>query len=333
MGKMRQKFVHIRCYVAGAVIIALALFVSSVPPSTAGEKVIIFHAGSLTVPLAEIEKRFEADNPGIDVQREAGGSTKMARMISELNKPADIMASADYTVIDKTLIPGKADWNIRFASNQLVLCYTDQSRYASEVNGLTWYEILGRKDVVWGHSDPNLDPCGYRSLMVLQLAEKYYNVSGLSDRLIANRPQKNVRPKSVELVSMLKTGSMDYAWEYLSVAVQQDLKYVKLDDHINLGNYKYDEFYRQASVKVTGKKPGTWITRTGKSCTYGITLIKDSPNPSGAVRFLEFMLAPDGGLKILEGMGQPPFVPARVSSMQVKKSMPGNLSKLVEVKN
>ena len=330
---MRKQLFRIRNKAVWTSVIALTLFVWAVLPATAGEKVIIFHAGSLTVPLAEIEKRFETANPGFDVQREAGGSTKMARMISELNKPADILASADYKVIDKTLIPERADWNIRFATNQLVLCYTDQSRYAGEVNDKNWHEILGYKDVVWGHSDPNLDPCGYRSLMVLQLAEKYYNLPGLYDRLIANRPQKNVRPKSVELVSLLKTGNMDYAWEYLSVAVQHGLKYVKLDDRINLGNYNYDEYYQQAAVKVTGKKPGTWITRVGKSCTYGITLIKDSPNPLGAVKFLEFMIAPDGGLKVLGDMGQPPFVPARVSSLQVKESLPGNLPELVEVKN
>jgi molybdate/tungstate transport system substrate-binding protein len=330
---MRQQFVRIRSKLVSVVVVMLMLFVSATLPAIAGQKVIIFHAGSLTVPLAEIEKQFEAANPGIDVQREGGGSTQMARMISELNKPADIMASADYKVIDKTLIPEKADWNIRFASNQLVLCYTDQSRYADQVNAHNWYEILGRKDVVWGHSDPNLDPCGYRSLMVLQLAEKYYKVPGLYDHLIANRPQRNIRPKSVELVSLLKTGNMDYAWEYLSVAVQQDLKYVKLDDHINLGNYQYDQYYQQAAVKVTGKKPGTWITQVGQSCTYGITLIKDSPNPSGAIKFLEFMLAPDGGLKVLEAMGQPPFIPAQVSLLQIKESLPGNLSKLVEVKN
>jgi molybdate/tungstate transport system substrate-binding protein len=330
---MRNELFDILGKAAFATVIVLTLFVWAIAPATAGEKVIIFHAGSLTVPLAKIEKQFESANPGIDVQREAGGSTKMARMISELNKPADIMASADYKVIDKTLIPQKADWNIRFASNQLVLCYTEQSRYAKEVNDRNWYEILGRKDVVWGHSDPNLDPCGYRSLMVLQLAEKYYKVPGLYDRLIANRPQKNVRPKSVELVSLLKTGNMDYAWEYLSVAVQHDLKYVKLDDHINLGNYNYDDYYKQSSVKVTGKKPGTWIVRTGQSCTYGITLVRDAPNPSGAVRFLEFMLASDGGLKVLEDMGQPPFVPARVNSNEVKESLPGNLPSLVEVKN
>ena len=134
-------------------------------------------------------------------------------------------------------------------------------------------------------------------------------------------------------LSRLSPTFTDYAWEYLSVAVQHGLKYVRLDDHINLGNYKYDNFYRQATVKVTGKKPGTWIIRTGKSCTYGITLIKDAPNPSAAVRFLEFMLAADSGLKVLSDMGQPPFVPARVSSLQVQGSLPANLPKLVEVKN
>ncbi|MGD8369803.1 MAG: tungstate ABC transporter substrate-binding protein WtpA, partial [Desulfobacterales bacterium] len=229
----------------------------------AAEKVVIFHAGSLTVPFVEIEKRFEAIHPEIDVLREAGGSTKMARMISELGKPADIMASADYAVIDKTLIPDHADWNIRFATNQLVLCYTEQSRYAGTISADNWTEILARPDVVWGHSDPNLDPCGYRSLMVLQLAEKFYRQPGLYEKLLANRPEANVRPKSVELVSLLKTGNMDYAWEYLSVAVQHDLKYLQLDDHINLGNYQFDDFYAQAKVKVSGKKPGEWITRTG----------------------------------------------------------------------
>ena len=315
------------------ILIAASLAVSLVAlPAMAKEKIIIFHAGSLTVPLAQIEKDFEAANPDIDVRREAGGSTKMARMISELGKPADIMASADFKVIDKTLIPDYADWNIRFATNQLVLCYTDSSRYADQVNAGNWYDILQKKDVVWGHSDPNLDPCGYRSLMVLQLAEKYYNQPGLYDRLIGNRPKKNVRPKSVELVSMLKTGNMDYAWEYLSVAVQHDLKFVRLDDRINLGNYNYDDFYRQAEVKVTGNKPGTWITRTGKSCTYGITLVKDAPNTAGATRFLEYLLAADGGLKVLESMGQPPFIPCRVTTQAVKDRLPGSLPKLVEVR-
>jgi len=315
------------------IVFAFFLIVLMHVSTAAGkEKVIIFHAGSLTVPLSQIETEFEAANPGIDILREAGGSTKMARMISELGKPADIMASADYKVIDKTLIPAKADWNIRFATNQLVLCYTANSRYADQINADNWYEILQKKEVVWGHSDPNLDPCGYRSLMVLQLAEKYYRQPGLYDRMIANRPEKNVRPKAVELVSMLKSGSMDYAWEYLSVAIQHELKYLTLDDHINLGNYQFDDFYRQAQVKVTGKKPGEWVIRTGQSVTYGITLVKNAPNPDGAIRFLEYLLSAEGGLKVLKDMGQPPFIPCRVPSQAIQDAPPGNLQKLVEVR-
>ena len=315
-----------------AVILPLALVV----PQSAAEptgKVIVFHAGSLTVPFATMEKEFEARHPNVDILREAGGSTKMARMISELNKPADIMASADFAVIDKSLIPKKANWNIRFATNQLVLAYTTKSRFAGEINAENWYEILCRPRVVWGHSDPNLDPCGYRSLMVIQLAEKYYNKPGLYQELIANRPEENIRPKSVELVSLLNTGNMDYAWEYRSVAVQHGLNYVTLPDKINLGNYHYDTYYSQAKVKVTGRKPGTWMVRTGKSCTYGITLIKDAPNPEAALAFLEYVLHPDGGLRILEQCGQPPFVPCRVPSQEMKGRLPPSLQRLVEIKD
>jgi molybdate/tungstate transport system substrate-binding protein len=62
-------------------------------------------------------------------------------------------------------------------------------------------------------------------------------------------------------------------------------------------------------------------------------LIKDALNRLAAVKFLEFMLAPEGGLKVLKEMGQPPFIPARVKSLEVKESLPGTLPELVEVNN
>jgi molybdate/tungstate transport system substrate-binding protein len=296
-------------------------------------KLTMFHAGSLSVPFEAMEKAFEAKYPKVDLQREAGGSQACARKITDLKKPCDIMASADYKVIDKLLIPQYADWNVRFATNQLVLCYTNKSKFAGEVNAKNWYEILQRKGVIWGHSDPNLDPCGYRALMVLQLAEKYYKSPGLYDKMIANRPKENIRPKSVELVSLLQTGNMDYAWEYLSVAVQHGLEYVLLPDEINLGNYKFDDFYSQAVVKVTGKKPGTFMDMKGGSVTYGITMIKDAPNREAAIAFLKYMLDPQGGLKVLKDQGQPPFVPCRVPTDKMKALIPGELQGLVEVKN
>ncbi len=315
------------------VCVAVMLFVSVQAFAEPQGKLVMFHAGSLSVPFEAMEKAFEAKYPKVDLQREAAGSQACARKITDLKKPCDIMASADYKVIDKLLIPGSADWNIRFATNQLVLCYTDKSKFAKEVNAKNWYEILQKKGVVWGHSDPNLDPCGYRSLMVLQLAEKHYKIPGLYDKMIANRPKENVRPKSVELVSLLQTGNMDYAWEYLSVAVQHGLKYVVLPDEINLGNYKYDNLYQQAVVKVTGKEPGTFMDMKGDSVTYGITMIKDAPNKEAAIAFLKYMLDPQGGLKVLKDQGQPPFVPCRVPTDKMKALVPGELQGFVEVKD
>jgi molybdate/tungstate transport system substrate-binding protein len=316
-----------------SLFIVFAVFLTSVAIAGPTGKLIIFQAGSLTVPLAQMEKEFEAKHPGVDIQREAGGSTKLARMISGLGKPADIMASADYAVIDKTLIPKDASWNVRFASNQLVLCYTDKSKFADIVNSDNWYEILERKGVLWGHSDQNLDPCGYRALMALQLAEIYYKEPGLYKRLLDNRPKENVRPKSVELVSLLQTGNMDFAWEYLSVAVQHKLKYVKPPNEINLGDHRLDDFYKQAKVEVTGDKPGSTITRVGSSCTYGLTIVKNAPNQDLAISFLQYMMSPEGGLKILEESGQPPYIPCWVPSNEMKEKLPSALRGLVVVKD
>ena len=40
-----------------------------------------------------------------------------------------------------------------FTANQLVLYYTDTSKYANEVNVDNWYEVLQEKGVIWGHSE------------------------------------------------------------------------------------------------------------------------------------------------------------------------------------
>jgi molybdate/tungstate transport system substrate-binding protein len=291
---------------------------------------IIFHAGSLTVPMAKMETVFERHHPQVDVKREPAGSTKCARKITELHKPCDIMAAADYKVIDKLLLPDHAVGNIRFATNQMVLCFTPGSTGANEITAANWMDILARPDVTWGHADPNLDPCGYRSLMVLQLAERHYRQPGMYDALYGSAGRL-VRPKSVELISLLQSGNLDYAWEYRSVAVQHDLRYLELPAAIDLGDYRHDDAYAAATVEVTGKRPGTTMELHGKSITYGVTLIKQAPNRDAAIAFLAFMLDPDGGLKILADCGQPPFVPARVPDDAMRDALPAKLRPLVTV--
>ncbi len=292
-------------------------------------RVIIFHAGSLSVPFDEMEKNFEKAHPGIDIERESGGSQACARKITDLKKPCDIMASADYRVIDKFLIPAYAGWNVRFATNQMVLVYTDRSKYADTINQDNWFDILAKEGVVWGHSDPNADPCGYRALMVIQLAAIYYKKPDLFQQLTGNRPEENIRPKADELISLLQAGKMDYAWEYRSVAVQRRLKYLELPAEINLGDPALDDYYRQARVTVAGKKPGEFIDLRGNSITYGVTMLQAAPQRPAAELFLRYLLSPEGGLKILRETGQSPISPPVVASRKMRELLPAQLRSLV----
>ncbi|ACX51787.1 extracellular solute-binding protein family 1 [Ammonifex degensii KC4] len=272
-------------------------------------KVIIFHAGSLTEPLKKMAEEFEAKHPGVKIELEASGSRAAAKKITELHKPCDILASADYEVIEELLRPNYIDNNILFARNELVIAYTSKSKYASEINSSNWYQILLRPGVNYGRSDENADPCGYRTLMCWQLAAKYYRDPGLYEKLNRGCPLRNIRPKAVELLAMLESGALDYAFEYKSVAEQHKLRYVTLPPQINLGDIKYADFYKQATVQVKGSEPGKTVTYKGTPIVYGVTLLKDAPNKEAAVAFLKYMLAKDGGLRILQEMGQPVLDP------------------------
>jgi len=303
----------------------------SEPDPTAAEQglqgtLTIFHAGSLTVPVDELTEAFQAQHPDVTFQTEAAGSRTTARKVSELGREADLVMSADYTVIDTLLIPDFAEWNVRFARNTMVIAYTEDSKYAGEIDSDNWYEILARDGVIFGHSEPDADPCGYRTLMVWQLAEQHYGVDGLSDRLDTACPPENVRPKSVELIALLESGDMDYAFEYRSVAVQHDLEFVELPEEINLSMVEHADFYSQAQVELSGSEPGETVTKTGKPIVYGVTIPTVAPNPEVAEAFVAFLLGPEGQA-IMEEQGQPPIVPAVSSTVD---ALPAELLDWVE---
>ena len=153
------------------------------PPATLSGKLQIFHAGSLTIPFAQISEEFNKLYPDIKVETEVTGSATAIRKVTELGKKADIIASSDYTLILQLMFPEYADWYIIFAGNQMCIAYTDKSQFNDEINENNWYEILQRDGVKYGRSDPDQDPCGYRTLMVWQLAEAHYGASGLYDKL------------------------------------------------------------------------------------------------------------------------------------------------------
>jgi molybdate/tungstate transport system substrate-binding protein len=288
-------------------------------------KLPVFIAGSLTVPFKAVAKEYNKQYPKVDVLMEGGGSATTIRKVTELKRECGIIGSADYKIVPKLMFPDYADWYVIFASNQMVLCFTEKSKYAKEVNADNWYKILQKEGVTYGRSDPDQDPCGYRTLMVWQLAEKHYNVSGIYDKLHGAKGD-TMRAKSVDLIALLQSGDLDYAFEYDSVAKQHGLKYVQLPERINLSSAEHEAFYAQAKVSIKGAKPGQKIDLVGEPILYAITIPKNYPDQAKAMSWVEFLLS-DKGVKVLESSGQSSVRPAVASD---KSKLPEALKKYVK---
>ena len=275
----------------------------------------ILHAGSLAVPFKEISEAFKSKYPGVEILLEGHGSRTCARQISELGKRIDVFGSADSAVIRNLLIPEHADFVVDFATNEMVIVFTDHSKYAGEINSNNWYDIFLREGVEFGHSDPNMDPCGYRSVMVMKLAGKYYRRGQLFRELSDKIPQRNIRPKETDLLALLESRELDYVFIYRSVAEQHHLKYVRLPQEINLSSKKMMNFYQSVSVKITGRKPGEYIVKKGAPMVYGITIPNNAQNKDLAIKFLNFILSEEGQkIMIQNGQGliPPPSDPAKI---------------------
>jgi molybdate/tungstate transport system substrate-binding protein len=271
------------------------------------KEIIIFHAGSLSVPFNKLKNEYEKMHPDVKILLEPAGSLVCARKITELKKPCDIIASADYFVINELLIPQYTRWSIRFATNEIVIAYTDKSKYASEVTCNNWTDILLRDDVKYSRSDPDADPCGYRSVFVIMLAEKLYGKNGLTEKMLT-KDRDFIRPKEVDLVALIESNACDYMFQYKSVAIQHGLKYLELPSDINLSDPGKAGQYKSVSMEVTGKKPGTKIKMTGDYINYSMTVLESAPQKSEAIDFMCFILS-DRGLEIFRENGQSPIIP------------------------
>ncbi len=273
------------------------------------KELIIFHAGSLSIPLKQVAKEYEKRNPDIKIFLESAGSLVCARKVTELKKPCDILASADYFVINELLIPDYASWGIRFATNEIVIAYQEKSKYSREINQNNWFDILQRKDVIYSRSDPDSDPCGYRTIFIFKLAEKYYKKSGFTDMMISKN-KDYIRPKEVDLVALMESNAIDYMFQYKSVAIQHNLKYIELPKEINLSDPSKNDIYSSVYTDVAGNKPGTKMKITGDYINYSITVLDNAPNKEEAVKFVDFLLSPEG-MNIFRTNGQEPLIPLR----------------------
>jgi molybdate/tungstate transport system substrate-binding protein len=304
--------------------LALGLMASSSSGLTAQSSpsgpLVVFNAGSLAKPFSDLLRAFKQRHAAVDPAQESSGSLEAARKLTDLRKIPDVIGVADYGVITKLLIPQHATWYATFARNSMVLIYTDQSTGEKEINGTNWWQVLLRPGVRTGRSDPTLDPNGYRTLMVFQLAERFYRQPGLAARLERAAPRRYMRPKEADLTALVQAGELDFSWSYASIAKTVGLRYVDLPPEVDLSDPERAEWYRQAKVRLPGASRGgrDSVDFYGEPIVYALTIPMAAPHPATAREFVRFIFSSEGqsiivanGFQILEqpvlgGPGKPP---------------------------
>lgn len=263
------------------------------PAASGAVTLVQYGAGTLAGPFNEINANFQKANPSIKIQAQFGGSVKMAKQITELHQPADILAVADYNVIPQQLYAhgsqkADANWYAGFVANAITFVYTDKSKGASTINADNWYQVMAEPGVQIGRSNPDTDPSGYQTLQMLQLAESYYKKPGLAQAILKNAPQTNIRDTETELIGALEAGQIDYLAIYRSDAMQHNFKYLQLPAQINLSDASLASDY--AKVSVTTKNG----TLKAGPIIYAVTIPQDAPHPQQAEQWVEFLLGQQG---------------------------------------
>lgn len=254
---------------------------------------LVMNAASVTRPLRAALDTFTA-HTHVRYALEPGASLEVARRITELDRRPDVVVLADPEVFPELLIPQFTSWYAIFGRNRIVLAYTDESRGAHEITSTNWRQIIQRPGVEVGRADPNTDPSGYRTLLTLQLAERFYNEPQLARRLLDAAPARNVRPREADQVALLQTNALDYIWTYQNLADNVGLRFVKLPDAIDLGEPADSATYRLASTRVMGKNRNDTIAVRGSPILFAVSAGTHAPHSAAAERFISFLFSSEG---------------------------------------
>ena len=250
--------------------------------------VVVFHAGSVSPLIQAVFDRFRNDYPGVVLQSESSGSLDAIRKITELNKPCDLVAVADSRLIEG--ISQVSRYHI-FLGNELVLATAKKELLQEEVWKELWYERISSGEYSYGISDPNRDPAGYYAHLVWKLAEIHYDRPGLYQRFLETLEERWLRPKSSELVALLESRALDFAFLYRSTAVQNNLEFLALPAQVSLAKDTYQDLYSRVSLQVVAGQPGSTVEMTGTPIRYGIAQT-NGDNP-WAGRLLDYFLSPE----------------------------------------
>jgi molybdate/tungstate transport system substrate-binding protein len=281
----------------GALLLAsliVTAFLSSCADRSKNRAVSVLYAGSLATVMENGLGPAFSSATHYEFKGEAQGSLGAARMIHDHLRSPDIFVSADPSVNESVLM-GSANenlvtWFVTLASSQLVLAYNPNSPFAAKfqaaaANHIPWYEVLETPGVRFGRGDPTIDPKGYRTLFLFDLAGKHYQRPEIPALLGDPLNPAQVLPEIV-LLARVETGQFDAGIFYKHEVVAHKLPFVSFPPEINLGDPQFAGLYAQATYTLPS---GEQVH--GAPIIFTITIPKTVVHQEAAEAFARFLLS------------------------------------------
>jgi molybdate/tungstate transport system substrate-binding protein len=270
------------------------VFLSSCTDRSQNRTVSVLYAGSLATVMENGLGPAFSKATGNDYKGEAQGSLGAARMIHDHLRDPDVFISADPSVNESVLM-GSANgnlvtWFVTLASSQLVLAYNPNSPFAARFQAaaahtIPWYEVLEMPGMRFGRGDPTIDPKGYRTLFLFDLAGKHYHRPEIPRLLGDTLNPAQVLPE-VSLLARVEAGQFDAGIFYKHEVVAHKLPFVSFPPEINLGDPKFADFYKQATYTTPS---GEQVS--GTPIIFTIAIPKTVHHQAAAEALVRFLLS------------------------------------------
>lgn len=278
---------------------------SSLTSDKASNSLILFTADAYASESRLLEQGFTARTGIPMVTPVAAGTSTLAANIAAGDPVSVFLSVARSSVEGRALGSEFPGWAVAFAADQIGLAYTSASTTTSSARAVVlayntalstnstadWYDFfnnLTSGQVKVGISNPNDDPAGFRSWLVLELAGIAYDGGSSNQQYFVSRMLTNqgntTGESAAALVPALKTGQINFLFIYKSDIASEGLSLIQLSNGVNLGLPSYDSFYSQATYKT---KNGL---ETGSAIVLWLTVPRDSTNFSDSVRFVVYTI-------------------------------------------
>lgn len=235
----------------------------------------------------------------VQYQGQGAGAFGLAHLIAAKQINPDVFVSITPGPIEVLQKAGLIDTAVPVASTQMVIAYSDKSKYAADFKAAAagktaWYEVLQKPGLRFGRTDPKTDPQGRNIVFTMLLAQAYYKQPGLANKILGKVENTQQIFTEPSLLSRLESGQLDATSGYLSAVISHKLPYIKLPEQINLSDPgMIQDWYSKAhfDIPLPGGKTDTLSTQP---LVFYAAVLKNAPNPKAGAAFVKLMTGAEG---------------------------------------